>query len=373
MTARLLALIAAIALLITGARAGDPQQVADAPEEAKSKEAKPPVLKAEEISEARDKGLAWLAKNQKEDGSWGGTYSIAVTSFATLSYLSASDEPFRGERGKSLLRALKFLMSKQTDGLFISQGHTWVHGQGFGTLALSEAYGRSLTCKTKPDFDMEKTREVVGQAVKVIGDNQSTSGGWWYKPGTKSRHEGSTTCCATQALVSAANYGIEIDRTVLAQGFEYLKKCQNKDGGFDYQMGPGETSMKEGTAGGVATLGLMRKFDYSVMMNGYKFLIKITPHEITQQRFPYYGHFYGVMGMRLLGQEMKHLREKTMGYTSGALRDLVAWQQEDGAWPKKGSSNGGAPYSTAYSTLTLSIPDGRLSVFNRVPPKLAKE
>ena len=192
--------------------------------------------------------------------------------------------------------------------------------------------------------------------------------------GGKHNHEGSTTVCAVQALVSAANHGFAIDKSVLARGFEYLKKCQNKDGGFDYQMGPGESSMKEGTAGGVATLGLMRKFDYSVMMNGYKFLIKITPHAITQQRFPYYGHFYGVMGMRLLGLEMKHLREKTTGYTSGALKDLVALQQEDGAWPLKGwvQSNGGetTAYSTAYATLALSMPDGRLSVFNRNRPKL---
>ena len=59
-------------------------------------------------------------------------------------------------------------------------------------------------------------------------------------------HEGSTTVCAVQALVSADNFGIEIDKAVLALGFEYLKKCQNPDGGFDYQLGPGTVSMKEG-------------------------------------------------------------------------------------------------------------------------------
>ena len=377
MIVRLFALTATIFLLTMGGRAEDPQQVADAanaPKAAKEKGATAVAVNAEEVSTARDKGLAWLAKNQKADGSWGRNYTVAVTSFVSLSYLSAAEEPFQGEHGKSLLKGLKFLMSQQTDGLFLDQGHTWIHGQGFATLALSEAYGRSLTCKTKPDFDMEKVRAAVEQAVKVIGDNQSTSGGWWYKRGNKGGHEGSTTCCAVQAIVSAANYGIDIDRAVLARGFEYLKKCQNKDGGFDYQLGPGENSMKEGTAGGISTLGLMRKFDYSVMMNGYKFLIKITPHAISRQQFPYYGHFYGVMGMRLLGQEMKHLRAHTSGYTSGALKDLVAWQQKDGAWPLKGwvQSSGGetTTYSTAYATLTLSIPDGRLSVFNRDRPKL---
>ena len=82
----------------------------------------------------------------------------------------------------------------------------------------------------------------------------------------------------------APDFGIEIDKSVLDRGFEYLKKCQNSDGGCDYKLGPGESSMKEGTAGGVATLGLMRKFDYAVMMNGYKFLIRTTPQAISKGR-----------------------------------------------------------------------------------------
>ncbi len=323
---------------------------------------------------ACDRGLAWLAKHQAANGSWGKQYTVAVTSFACLARLAATEEPFEGEQGRSLVQGLKFLLSQQQEGQFVNQGHTWIHGQGFGTLALSEAYGRSLTCKTKPDLDMKVVRDVVAKAVAVIAKHQSTSGGWWYRPGSRGNHEGSTTVCAVQALVSADNYGIEIDRAVLARGFEYLKKCQNPDGGFDYTMGSGTTSMKEGTAGGVATLGLMRKFDYLVMINGYKFLLKITPQAIGRERFPYYGHFYGIMGMRLLGQEMKNMREQTGGYIAGARKELVSWQQEDGSWPVKAwvKSSGGEShaYATAFATLTLSVPDGRLSIFNRDRPVL---
>ncbi len=319
---------------------------------------------------ARDRGLAWLAKNQSADGSWGQSYKTAITSFVVLAHLAAHDEPFVEDEGKTMTAALKFLMSQQQDGTFANQGHTWIHGQGFATLALCEAYGRGKTCKTKPDFDMDKVREVVAQAVKVIAENQSTSGGWWYTPGAKSQHEGSTTVCAVQALVSADNFGIEIDDDVLARGFEYLKKCQNEDGGFDYQMGPGETSMKEGTAGGVSTLGLMKKFDYAVMMNGYKFLLKITPHAITQERFPYYGHFYGTMGMRLLGQEFRSFKDDIDGYVLGVQGDLLKWQKADGNWPVTGwmTSQDNDTYATAFASLTLSVADGRLSIFNRWKP-----
>ncbi|MFP6896484.1 MAG: prenyltransferase/squalene oxidase repeat-containing protein [Roseibacillus sp.] len=326
---------------------------------------------------AVSKGLDWLVAHQAKDGSWGKTYTVAVTSFVCLSLLAADDEPFGTERSRALMKGLNFLVSSQTDGVFLTQGHTWIHGQGFATLALSEAYGRSLTTKTKPDIDTQTLLKVVTKAVAIIARHQSASGGWWYTPGNPAGHEGSTTCCAVQALVSAGNYGITIDKEVLEQGFAYLKKCQNPDGGFDYMLGPEVASMKEGTAGGVATLGLMSKFDFAVMMNGYKFLLTTTPQAISKERFPYYGHFYGTMGMRLLGQEMPSFQQKTNGYLDGAQGDLLSWQREDGGWPTKSWVKANAKeddvYGTAFATLTLSIRDGRLSIFNRERPVIPKK
>jgi hypothetical protein len=325
---------------------------------------------------ARDKGLDWLTHNQAADGSWGRAYTVAVTSFACLAYLSASDEPFADARGQALTKGLRFLLANQKDGTFISQGHSWIHGQGFATLALSEAYGRSLFCKVKPDLDMNKVRDVATRGVQVIQKNQSTSGGWWYHPGSPAQHEGSTTVCAVQAIVSADNFGIPIDDKVLASGFAYLKKCQTPQGGFNYQLGDG-TNMKEGTAAGVATLGLMKQFDTAVMLKGYQFLVKLTPAAISAERFPFYGHFYGCMGMQLLAQEFQGdqgFGDKTRAYIAGAHRDVISWQTADGSWPLKGwiASSENAGYPTAFATLLLSVPDARLSIYNRQAPKLPK-
>src|SRR5262245_40135582 len=168
---------------------------------AQDKPPAPPDEAAKARRAARDKCLDWLTKNQAENGSWGKQYTYAVTSFACLAYLSAADEPFAGDHAKALTRGLHFLLAAQKDGTFAPQGHSWIHGQGLATLALSEAYGRSLLCKTKPDLDAKAVREAVAKAVAVIAKNQSHSGGWWYTPGNKGDHEGSTTVCAVQALV----------------------------------------------------------------------------------------------------------------------------------------------------------------------------
>lgn len=331
------------------------------------------------LKAARAKGLDYLSKNQAQNGAWGKSYTIAVSSFACLSYLASADEPFDGENGKALTKGLNFLMSQQKDGMFNAQGHSWIHGQGFATLALSEAYGRALFCKVKPDLDLGKVKDTVAKSVVIIGKNQSMSGGWWYHPNSPNQHEGSTTVCAVQALVSANNFGIAIDDKVLDKGFDYLKKCQTKEGGFNYQLGDGQ-NMKEGTAAAVATLGLMQKFDFQVMINGYNFLLKTTPAAISNERFPYYGHFYGIMGMHLLWQEYKgdkKFNDNTQGYIKSAQKDVIGWQAADGSFPLKGwilaEGNENLGYSTAYASLVLTVTDARLSIYNREPPKLPKK
>ena len=129
--------------------------------EEKKPDEKQPENLARDVAAAREKGLDWLTKNQADDGSWGKSYTIGVTSLSCLAYLSAADEPFTGDRGKALIKGLQYLLANQKDALFPTQGQsvkTWIHGQGFATLALAEAYGRSLLCKVKPDIDVKKIR-----------------------------------------------------------------------------------------------------------------------------------------------------------------------------------------------------------------------
>jgi hypothetical protein len=181
--------------------------------------------------------------------------------------------------------------------------------------------------------------------------------------------------------VSAENFGIKIDPKVLDKGFDYLKKSQNKDGSFNYILGDGQ-SMKGGTDAGVATLGLMKKFDFAVMINGYKYLLNFTPAAMhaphTPWYFPYYGHYYGCMGMLLLGQEFKddkEFRTNTAKYITETHKLLLTWQEKTGEFTNKGwikdqEKGEDSAYATAFATLALFVPEARLSIYNRTPPKL---
>lgn len=55
---------------------------------------------------------------------------------------------------------------------------------------------------------------------------------------------------------------------------------------------------------------------------------------------------------------------------------MIGFQKKDGSFEVKGwmKSDGGenAGYSTAFGSLVLGVPEGRLSIYNRLPPKLPK-
>jgi len=51
---------------------------------------------------------------------------------------------------------------------------------------------------------------------------------------------------------------------------------------------------------------------------------------------------------------------------------MLSWQNADGSLQQKGDEGreDGLGYSTAIGVLVLAVPDSRLSIFNRDPPKL---
>jgi len=114
-----------------------------------------------------------------------------------------------------------------------------------------------------------------------------------------------------------------------------------------------------------------------VMLNGYKYLLAIGPAGVSGGNFPEYGCFYGCMGMHLLGEEYKEdkdYHDKTAEFIAGTQKVLLSWQDQDGSWPVRAwmaaNNQEGPAFATAFTTLTLFVPEARLSIYNREPPKL---
>lgn len=331
----------------------------------------PAVEHTTDVPAAVTRGLNALASSQNEDGSWGKKFKIAVTAMGGLAILAADEKALESP---SLWKTHDWLMKQQKEGDWPSQGHTWLHSQGFAALFFAELYGRALGADEEPEqVDLAKLKDVVEKATILIAKAQSETGGWYYQKAAGShQHEGSTTVCAVQALRAAKNFGIAVDQKVLDKGFDYLKRSQNKDGGFQYNLGSG-SSMVAGTAGAISTLILMEKLDEKVLFEGLDFLKNKKVAGLAGSRFPYYGLFYGMMGMTVVHEEYgKHVPIAPM-LMKAISKQVVDWQKEDGTWDNRGwmlGSQKDSIYATALATLTLVGPGGRLSIFHRYAPKL---
>ena len=186
-----------------------------------------------ETDRAIQSGLAWLARNQNADGSFGtGTYrgNIAVTSVAGLAFMSSGSTPGRGPYGAPIDKALAYVMENTSPSGFIAVPGSSTHGpmysHGFGTLFLAEAYGMTH----RPEI-----REKLRKAVQLIIDTQNNEGGWRYQP-VKNDADLSVTICQINALRAARNAGLYVPKDTVDACIKYVKLSQNPDGGFRYML-----------------------------------------------------------------------------------------------------------------------------------------
>ncbi|MFO0891053.1 MAG: hypothetical protein U0790_18150 [Isosphaeraceae bacterium] len=140
-------------------------------------------------------GLAWLAKQQNADGSFGvGTYrgNIAVTSLAGLAFMSGGLTS-GAAHGPQIDKALAYVMENTSDSGAIAVASTSTHGpmysHGFGAL-FAEAYGMTH----RPEI-----REKLQKAVRLIIDTQNNEGGRRYQP-RRADADLSVTICQINAL-----------------------------------------------------------------------------------------------------------------------------------------------------------------------------
>ena len=256
-------------------------------------------MMTKDTDDAIKNGLAWLARTQNSDGSFGtGTYrgNIAVTSLAGLAFMSSGSSPGRGPYGGSIDKALAYVMTNTSPSGFIAVAASSTHGpmysHGFGTLFLAEAYGMTH----RPEI-----REKLQKAVRLIVDSQNIEGGWRYQP-VRRDADLSVTICQINALRAARNAGLFIPKETVAACIGYVKKSQNHDGGFRYMLQGGASAFPR-SAAGVVALQSAGEYDTKEVRDGVSYLREYTREIKLGNRYShyYYGHYYAAQAMWLRG------------------------------------------------------------------------
>jgi hypothetical protein len=231
-----------------------------------------------------------------------------------------------------------------------------MYGHGFGTMFLAESHG------TIGDRDLRRrVRDTLGRAVKVILDAQNAEGGWRYQP-VKENADISVTVCQVMALRSARNAGVEVPRSTVDKCVEYVRGCQNADGGFRYFRQGGVSEFAR-SAAGVAALYSAGVYRGREIERGLRYVAQYKPtgagfaRRDVDRNF-LYGHYYAAQVMWTAGG-------RWWADWFPAIRDELLARgrvRGDGSWldPIVGSD-----YATAMACIILQIPNNYLPILQK--------
>lgn len=311
-----------------------------------------------ELDAAVVRGLEALSNEQNEDGSFGvGRYNknIAVTALACLAFMADGNTPSRGKYKKAVGKGLDFVLSSSTETGLLAADTTNgpMYGHGFATLFLGEVYG--MTAGGGETQLSAKVHEALVKAVRLIEQTQNEEGGWRYNP-VPYDADISVTICQIMALRSARNAGIEVPKETIDRAVEYVRKCQNPDGGFKYQLTTG-MSMWPRSAAGVASLFYAGIYKDDQIDKGIKYLLdNAMPGEARPAAHYFYGHYYAVQSMYLAGGEA------WAKWWPAIRKELLDKQEAGGLWS---DPSVGPAYGTAMSLIVLQMPKRFLPIFQK--------
>ena len=306
---------------------------------------------------AVERGLAWLAAHQHEDGSWwfdltdgpckgrcrhSGVVgsSTAATGLALLCFLGHGETQEAGQYQETVRRGLYYLQSRikfTPKGADLQEGT--MYGHAIATLALTEAYGMTQDPTILP---------LAQKALDFIATAQHKDGGWRYSPG----QPGDMTVSGWQmmALQSGRLSGLQVPSPTAMSFERFLDSAQN-DRGSRYSYLPGADPTPTPTAVGLLCrmyLGWSR--DISPMREGAKYLAGLGPSR-TDIYFDYYAT-----------QVLHHFGEPWWEEWNERQREhLIRTQEraghEAGSWhfPDEHGDQGGRLYSTAMAILILEV------------------
>jgi prenyltransferase beta subunit len=308
-----------------------------------------------EIDEAIELGLEFLVNQQQPDGGFRGqqySRNVAVIGLAGLAFLSNGGLPGRGRWGRALEKCVTYIVDSCEDSGFIvrpgTTGHGPMYGHGFAALFLAEVYGVS---------PQARVRDCLKAAIDLIVRCQGPEGGWRYDP-RPTRGDLSVTVCQVMALRAARNAGIYVPAETIERALDYVRRSQNPDGGFMYQItGGGGESRFALTAAAVVALYSVGQYSGKELEQAIRFLQERFDNDAGLYRngYYFYAHYYSVQAFWILGGDA------WQSWYRALSRQIMNQRYPDGRW----EDMIGREYATAMACIILSVPRSTLPIFQR--------
>jgi hypothetical protein len=229
-----------------------------------------------------------------------------------------------------------------------------MYGHGFATLFLGEVYG--MTVGGGDTQLSDRVHQALVRAVRLIETTQNDEGGWRYNP-VPYDADVSVTICQVMALRSARNAGLETNKNVIDRAVQYVRSCQNPDGGFRYQLNQGQSAWPR-SAAGVATMYYAGIYEDRALDSGLTYLREAGfPGKTGGQQIHYwYGQYYTAQAMFLSGGD------GWSDWWPQGRAEVLAQQDPVGLWEDNSVGNA---YGTSMALIVLQMPKRYLPIFQR--------
>lgn len=305
------------------------------------------------VDDAVRKGLEFLISQQTEDGAFQSAQQgkwVGVCSLVGLALLSRGVRSGVGEAGLALRRIGRYVLGQVQGSGFICSANNTSHGpmydHGFGTLFLSELLGTDSQLDIRPK---------LGDAVRLIRDTQNGQGGWRYNPAPEDA-DLSVTVCQMMALRAARNAGLGVPKSVIDKAVDYVRRSQNSDGGYMYQLRGGESRFPL-TAAAIVALFSAGIYEGEEIDSALQYLTSNTTanNSLERNNFFFYAHYYSTQAFWLRGGSQWQSWYKML------KRVLLTLRNARGGWFDFNSSE----YGTAMACLILNMPRTVLPIFQK--------
>jgi hypothetical protein len=313
-----------------------------------------------EVQFAVDRGLEWLAKAQRSNGSWGenpagGTATAATTSLATMAFMARGYTPGQGPYGENVSRGIDAILALQARDGLISQTNQSpaMYDHGISTVALCEAYGML------DERRQALARTAIARAVRVILDAQAVpknlddQGGWRYTPQSQNS-DTSVSGWQLMALRGASNIGANLPPKAIDDGIAYIKRRYVAPTGFAYTGTGGVNIALTGT--GILALSLMGEPNAPEVRASADYLLANANGQSFSRSSHYYYTIYYVSqaAWQLGGNYWTAISQRLNA-------DILSRRRADGSWDGEVNPS----YCTAMALLALSVPYRYLPIYQR--------
>jgi prenyltransferase beta subunit len=311
----------------------------------------------EQVSQAIDKGLSWIARGQAADGTFGNGGQARDTpgiwALCGMAFLAKGHVPGSQPYGPVVEKIIaKLVESQRADG-YLGGNDGKMYSHCIATLFLSESSGMvGPALQKKIDAALPRALKIILDA-QAIDKDKNMAGGWRYQPDSR---DSDLSCSgwALMALRSARLNGAPIPPEAIKKAVAYiLLRHDEKQGSFGYT--DTQSHAVTLTGAGILCLSLCGEHANPAVGRAARYLMD-KYQDLPNQQYCFYGLYYAAQGLFQLGGDDWKTFSKWMYDT------WTPKQKEDGSWDRGEQDR---YYETAMVILAFTVPYRLLPIYQR--------